>query len=234
MENSVEMKIIYHVLDAIADQKLRAGTKLGESDLSAIFSCNRAQIRRALAMLTGYGVVNLIANKGAFVATPSERESRQVFQARRAIEASICKNVVRNAKTEDFARLRAHLAEENAVLGPSAPAQASRAEALRLSRRFHLILADLGNNEVLAQFLEELTLRSSLILGCYGSHRATLCAAGEHEKIVEAIEARREDLAIQLLDQHLLHLENEVNFDARRSLSSPLGNILGAPNEDHS
>lgn len=223
MEETVELKIIHHVLDAIADQKLRAGTKLGENDLAAVFACNRAQIRRALAMLTGYGVVELVPHRGAFVSIPSEPESRQVFEARRAIEATICKNVVQNGKSADFARLRAHLAEEE-----SAAQQASRAEALRLSRRFHLILAQIGQNEVLARFLEELTLRSSLILGCYGSQRASLCAVGEHEEIIEAIEARNAELAVRLLDHHLRHLEDEVDFDAQRGVSTPLGEILGA------
>lgn len=221
MTNSIEQKIIHHVLDAIADQKLHAGTKLGEQELVGVFSCSRAQIRRALAMLTGYGVIDLIPNKGAFVSTPSERESRHVFEARRAIEATICKNTVQNAKSPEIARLRAHLVEENAVT-----AQTSRAEVLRLSRRFHMILAEIGQNDVLGQYLEELTLRSSLILGCYGTQRSSLCATGEHEKIVDAIEARDADLAAALLDHHLSHLENDVDFSARRGSATALASIL--------
>ncbi|WP_138471064.1 GntR family transcriptional regulator [Poseidonocella sp. HB161398] len=227
MTDTVENRIIHHVLDAIADQKLRAGTKLGEQELVAIFDCNRAQIRRALAMLTGYGVIELVRNRGAFVAIPSETESRQVFEARRAIEATICRNAVAHADAADLARMRAHLDEE----ARAAAGLASRAQVLRLSRRFHLLLAELGRNRVLAKYLEELTLRSALILGCYGSGRAQLCASTEHQDIVAAIAQGDADLACRLLEGHLRHLEEAVEYGRRPAAGNALASIFDGPSD---
>ncbi len=56
MDKPLETLIVDSILDAIADQRLRAGTKLGEQALSDIFACNRAHVRRALSMLTGWQV----------------------------------------------------------------------------------------------------------------------------------------------------------------------------------
>lgn len=209
MDKPLESLIVDSILDAIADQRLGAGTKLGELALSEIFGCNRLHVRRALAMLTGWQVVDHLPNRGAYVATPTPQDARDVFQARRAIETTICRNAVRHATPQDITDLRAHLAEEDAARGHD-----NRPVSIRLSRGFHILLARIGRNPVLARYLDELTMRSSLIIGLYGTGHATLCAEDEHARIVDAIAARDEGQALALLDQHLRHIEAGIHFDA--------------------
>ena len=103
---------------------------------------------------------------------------------------TICKNVVQFANPADHARLRANLAQEHEANGAG-----NRALAIRLSRQFHLILAEVGRNPVLSQYLEELTMRTSLVLGLYGSDQRSLCAVDEHAGILDAIE-RRDEAAV--------------------------------------
>ncbi|WP_265501542.1 GntR family transcriptional regulator [Paracoccus beibuensis] len=208
MDKPLEALIVDSILDAIGDQRLRAGTKLGEQALSEIFGCNRLHVRRALSMLTGWQVVDHLPNRGAYVATPTPQDAHDVFQARRAIETTICRNAVRQATPQDIADLRAHLAEEDAARGHD-----NRPVAIRLSRGFHILLARIGRNPVLARYLDELTMRSSLIIGLYGTGHATLCAEDEHARITDAIEARDEVQALALLDQHLRHIEAGIHFD---------------------
>lgn len=208
MDKPLETLIVDSILDAIADQRLRAGTKLGEQAISDIFDCNRAHVRRALSMLTGWQVVDHLPNRGAYVATPTPQDARDVFQARRAIETTICRNAVRLADAQDLADLHAHLASEDAARGHD-----NRPALIRLSRGFHILLARIGRNPVLARYLDELTMRSSLIIGLYAQGHATLCAEDEHAGIVAAIAARDEGLALSLLDQHLRHIEGGIRFD---------------------
>ncbi|MFN3278249.1 MAG: GntR family transcriptional regulator [Paracoccus hibiscisoli] len=208
MEKPLETLIVDSILDAIADQRLVAGTKLGEQALSDIFACNRAHVRRALSMLTGWQVVDHLPNRGAYVATPTPQDARDVFQARRAIETTICRTAVRLADATDLADLRRHLAQEDAARGHD-----NRPALIRLSRGFHILLARIGRNPVLARYLDELTMRSSLIIGLYAQGHATLCAEDEHAGIVAAIAARDEARALSLLDQHLRHIEAGIRFD---------------------
>ena len=208
MDKPLESLIVDSILDAIADQRLPAGTKLGEQALSEVFGCNRAHVRRALAMLTGWQVVDHLPNRGAYVATPTPRDARDVFQARRAIETTICRNAVREATDADLDDLRAHLASEDAARGHD-----NRPALIRLSRGFHILLARIGRNPVLARYLDELTMRSSLIIGLYASGHATLCSEDEHAGIVAAIAARDEAGALALLDAHLRHIEAGIRFD---------------------
>jgi len=223
MDKPLEILIVDSILDAIADQRLQAGTKLGEQALSDIFGCNRAHVRRALSMLTAWHVVDHLPNRGAYVATPTPQDARDVFQARRAIESTICRNVVRQATSRDIAALSDHLAAEDAARG-----QDNRPAKIRLSRGFHTLLARIGGNRVLARYLDELTMRSSLIIGLYATGHATLCAEDEHARIVEAIEARDEARALVLLDEHLRHIEAGIRFDDKPPLTGALSAALAA------
>lgn len=220
MTTAADALIVDSILDAIADQRLQAGTKLGEQALSDLFDCNRAHVRRALATLTAWQVVEHLPNRGAYVSTPTVDDARDIFQARRAIETTICRNVVRKATEADIAALRAHLHEEHAAEASNRPA------AIRLTRGFHLLLARIAGNHVLLRYMEELTMRSSLIIGLYGSNRAALCADGEHDLLVDAIAARDEARALAALDDHLRGIERQIDFNRTVAPSNMLADAL--------
>lgn len=214
MDAQPETQIVEAVLNAISEQRLPAGAKLGEQALSEMFNCNRANVRRALASLAANQVVELRPNRGAFVVTPSAEEAREVFQARRAIERTIARQAVARVGNDDIANLRANIAAE-----ADARARRDKPTELRLSQQFHMYLAQLSGNRVLERFLAELTMRSTLILGMYPSVSHSCSECDEHIGIVDALMARDEELLLHRTDTHLRHLEAGLNFD-RPMLSS--------------
>ena len=199
-----ERAIISSITAAVSEQRLPAGTKLGEQMLSDLFNCNRANVRRALSTLATMHVVQLQPNRGAFVSTPSPKEAGDVFDARRTIERTLACSVVENATSKDIAKMRATIAAE-----AQARALGDKPAELRLSREFHMHLATIADNHVLEKFLSELTLRTTLIIGLYNKVGSSNCAEDEHLGIVQALEAKDERLFISLIDQHLNHLEPE-------------------------
>jgi DNA-binding GntR family transcriptional regulator len=88
----------------------------------------------------------------------------------------------------------------------------SNRDAIRLSGDFHLLLAEMGQNDVLAEFLKELVLRSSLIIGLYSSPAASVCESDGHDQIIAAIAAGDEAAAVEVIDAHLRHLEAGLDF----------------------
>src|SRR5436189_31504 len=74
---------------AILEQRLPPGTKLGEESLSSLFAVSRARVRRILLRLAHDKSVELRPNRGAYVAQPSAQDAREVFTARRIVEAHI-------------------------------------------------------------------------------------------------------------------------------------------------
>ena len=203
-----EQTIINSITAAVSEQRLPAGTKLGEQMLSDLFECNRANVRRALSTLATMHVVQLQPNRGAFVSTPSPKEAGDVFEARRTIERTLARKVIKNITPQDVADMRATIAAE-----AKARAQGDKPAELRLSRTFHMHLATIADNQVLERFLSELTLRTTLIIGLYNKVGSSNCAEDEHLGMVEAIEARDEESLLLLIDEHLNHLEAGLDFE---------------------
>lgn len=203
-----ERAIISSITAAVSEQRLPAGTKLGEQMLSDLFDCNRANVRRALSTLATMHVVQLQPNRGAFISTPSPKEAGDVFDARRTIERTLACSVVKNAIPEDVAKMRATIAAE-----AEARALGDKPAELRLSREFHMHLATIADNQVLEKFLSELTLRTTLIIGLYNKIGSSNCAEDEHLEIVRALEAKDEKRFIALIDEHLNHLESGLDFE---------------------
>jgi DNA-binding GntR family transcriptional regulator len=80
---------------------------------------------------------------------------------------------------------------------------------------FHVRIAELMGNPVLAQILGELISRCALITLMYQSQNAAQHSAEEHEEIVEAMSKKDADLAAQLMESHLNFVEESLSFNKK-------------------
>ena len=199
--------VVERIVAAVMEQKLPPGAKLPEGPLCAAFECSRTQIRRVLVVLAERGVVTLHMNRGAFVKSPNAGEARDVFEARRAIERSIVLSAAARADPTALRELRA-----NVVAGAAAEARRDLPESIRLTGEFHIRLAEVAGNSVLAKFLEELVARTSLIIGLYGSRSVRSCAEAEHAALIDALAERDGALAANLMEDHLNHIERVLDI----------------------
>ena len=78
---------------------------------------------------------------------------------------------------------------------------------------FHVRMAELMGNEVLAQLLGELISRCALITLMYQSASAAEHSHEEHSDIVTALAAGDAEHAVLLMQQHLDHVEAGLTFD---------------------
>src|SRR5690242_6313196 len=88
-DSASEDEIVRRIHAAVIEQRLLPGTKLSEAALCEAFGAGRARVRRSLLVLANREIVELHANRGAFVAQPTAKQARDVFDARRAIEPRI-------------------------------------------------------------------------------------------------------------------------------------------------
>lgn len=212
MNNSVaneplEDWIVDQVFDAIIERQLPSGYKLSEAELGKTFGVGRMHIRRSLLLLADRGVVDLHANRGAFVASPSIKEARAVFEARGEIEPNITRLAVERASADEINILQQHIEAEHA-----AHAAGNRREAIRLSGQFHLRLAQIVKNDILIKLVRELITRSSLIVGIYGSSGVSDCRDDDHEVLLKAFINRDTLGASELMRKHLYSIEKHLNF----------------------
>lgn len=204
-----DQKIYEHIFDAILEQRLAPGTKLTEEGLGEVFGVSRTIIRRALSRLTHEGVIELIPNRGAFVAKPDVDAARQVLDARRLIELALVERVVERAAQlkREIKLLRLLIEEEHA-----SAARADTGTAIRLSGEFHLELAQLANNVPMANFLRALVSQTSLIIAMYESSQGSNCAIDEHSRLLDAVERGDKLTAHSLMAEHLDHIEARLEL----------------------
>ena len=208
MESSTTSTIVEALTKAIVEHRLQPGTKLAEQKLADHFGVSRTLVRQALFQLSQNQLIRLEPARGAFVAAPSVTEARQVFAVRRMLEAEMTRAFVRSVTPAKIRALKDHVAQEKlAVDRQDIP---SRTELLG---DFHVRMAELMGNEVLAQILGDLISRCSLIMRMYQSASAAAHSHEEHADIVRALAARDEGRAVRLMDEHLLHVEESLSFD---------------------
>ena len=211
MDSSTATRSIVDALTkAIVEHRLHPGTKLAEQKLADHFGVSRTLIRQALFQLVQKRLIRMEPARGAFVATPSSDEARQVFAVRRMIEIEMTRSFVRNVTADQIKALKDHVAEEKAAVQ-----RGDVAGRTDLLGDFHVRMAELMGNEVLAQMLGELISRCALITLMYQSSNAAEHSAEEHSDILKAIIAKDEALAVKLMDEHLRNVEEGLALDRK-------------------
>ena len=203
-------RIASAITSAIVERRLAPGTKLAEQKIADIFQVSRTLVRQALNQLSRDRLVTLEPARGAFVAMPSVEEARQVFEVRAMIEAALVRQLAVCITDAQITQLRRHLRDEREAL-----ARTDVPGRTRLLADFHVVLARLLGNEVLAQLLADLLSRSSLISLMYQSAHSAEHSQLEHVQIVEALAKRDGRAAVRLMAQHLSSVERNLQLDPR-------------------
>ncbi len=211
METPSTSQIVESLTRAIVEHRLHPGTKLAEQKLADHFGVSRTLVRQALFQLSQNRLIRLEPARGAFVAAPSVDEARQVFAVRRMLESEMTRAFVRQIRPAQLKALREHVAQER-----QAVARQDVSERTELLRDFHVRMAELMGNQVLAELLRELISRCALITLMYQSTTAAEHSNEEHAGIVKALAAKDEELAVRLMDEHLQHVEAGLTFDRQR------------------
>ncbi len=213
--------IVAAITAAIIEHRLAPGAKLTEQKIAAIYGVSRTIVRQALFQLARDHLVTLEPARGAFVSQPSVEEAQQVFAVRRMLEQHLIEAFCDKAVPSDFRALRAHLKQEQAVVG-----RVDVTGRTRLLGDFHVLMAERIGNHVLAQILSELISRCALITLMYQSSRAAQHSSDEHVDILKALEARDVAKAKALMEAHLLATESSLLYHPRTS-SADLAQALG-------
>jgi DNA-binding GntR family transcriptional regulator len=208
--------------DAIVSHKIKPGAKLPEDEIAAIYGVSRTIVRAALQALAHARLISLEPNRGAFVSQPGKREAREVFEARSLVEPHLAALAADIAKPAHIAELRQHLEREHQALH-----EGRDSDAIALSARFHLGIAEVADHAILTDFVRDLVTRSSLIIALYWRRRDTTCESHAHHALVDAIENHRSREASELMRSHLVDLLSGLDLrSAKESDELNLSAIL--------
>lgn len=208
MAADVEQRIYQTVFDSVLNQRLAPGTKLPEPALCELFGVSRAVVRKVLQRLEHDRIVELRPNKGAAIAAPTPEETRQIFEARRALEVSIVELAARRHDRKDLDALTAMLDHEHAIAH-----DAHQPGWAACARDFHLRIAAVTGNPILINYLTELMTRCSLIVALYQPVGNAQCEHAEHRRILGYIAKGDVASARAEMGAHLRRLEDNIILD---------------------
>jgi GntR family transcriptional repressor for pyruvate dehydrogenase complex len=211
---SLSSQIVAQVRDDLFEKRLKPGDFLGtEKELAARYDVSRMVARDALRTLSALGIVDIRMGKGggARIAPGNPRlfaealavqldltgvTAAEILDAQRAVECMAAELAALNATAADHARLRALLADAEAVIGDN--------EAFtRVSLDFHLAVAEASHNRVLVTQFISLHHVSWPRRNRTLTTRVARRVLDVHKELAELIEMRDAAGARALMDDHI-------------------------------
>lgn len=182
-----------------------AGEKLNEVAIAERLGISRGTVREAIRTLADTGLIVLVANRGAYVRSPSRAEIANLYELRGAIFSMACAASARRVAGEGDARLMADLARNVADMRAAADAD-DKPAYYAINIAFHELLMDAAKNDRAKSIYERLVKEMHLFrrrgLSLAVNVRRSLA---EHAAIVEAIGAGDEEAARQAALTHIRH-----------------------------
>lgn len=177
------MTLSEQIEEIVLSGELPAGAKLDELVLARRFEVSRTPVREALRQLASTGLIDLIPNRGAFIATPSDDRLREMFIAMAEMEATCARLAAISmtpAERQAFQRLHDRM-------GELVPTNNVR-EFGEMNEAFHILIYRGAHNHYLEGIASGLRKRLSLYRRSQfrtgdrlqHSHR-------EHNEVVKAI-----------------------------------------------
>lgn len=205
VRSALPAQVVEQLRDMIAADELPAGAKLNERELAERLHVSRTPLREAIKMLAAEGLVQLVPNRGAFVASPSAEEVEDMLEAMGALEATCGELACARATDSEIAAIRA--AHDRML---KAYGRRDRRAYFKLNQEIHRRIAQAGRNATLQRLHE--TLNARLYRVRFMSNRTDRwnSAVDEHEAIARALEQRDVRAVRKLLREHLSHTWEKV------------------------
>jgi DNA-binding GntR family transcriptional regulator len=206
------------VREMILQDELTPGAPIRERTLAEKLNVSRTPLREALKILATEGLVELQPRRGATVAAPGDRETRELLQLLGALEGFAAGLCCRSATAEDLKEIRALHYEMLAAY-----TRGDRLGYFHRNQDIHRAIVRATRNDVLIEHHGRVNARVYRVR--YISNLKTErweSAIREHEQILGALERRDSEALRGILENHVLQAwdQMQAGLPADRAPSS--------------
>jgi DNA-binding GntR family transcriptional regulator len=185
---------------AILTSQLAPGQRLVERELIDRLGVSRTTIREAIRELTTEGLVTVVPQRGAVVATVTPNEAADLYAARSAIESLMIQRFIERATDTQAQELWDQLKHYRRAIEEAAPIS----DMLNAKDLFYDKLTEGADSSVLSNLLTSLHARISLLrVKSLSKPGRPMLSIEELEEIVKAIQARDVTKAKRLSVKHI-------------------------------
>jgi DNA-binding GntR family transcriptional regulator len=179
------------------------GAHLKAADVAAALGVSRTPVREALRRLHAEGLVDFVANRGAYVAAWNHTDVDEVFDLRALLESHAAFLAARNASAEQIAELRALALHMERAAREKPPRYLEIIADANV--RFHKLIRVASGNKRLASFIS-IVVERPLMLRTFNRYRdeELLRSAAHHLEMVSAFDARDGSWAAAVMRSHVL------------------------------
>ena len=200
-------RVVDALTQAIAQHKLRPGTRLIEAQIVDSLQANRNHVQSALQRMSSQGIVQIEANHGAIVARPTAKQAQEIFFARNMVECAIISCITPEKMAHFASQIEQQQQDEHSAL-----LSHNHLNSVHQLGEFHTLMSRIADNDVLRDILNNLMVMSSLIMMLYQKDISTHCQCNEHQQIIAALQAGDCDIAQRLMREHLEALQHQLDF----------------------
>lgn len=182
---------------AITDGRLRAGTRLVETELSAAFGVSRGTLREALRELQHQGLV-VKGNRGLSVREFTPQEIDEIFAVRASLEGLAVETLARREDRDEVAD------QLEAAIARLAAAEGKLGEQAEADLDFHLLMCTLTGNTTLVRTWDYLSGHVRLTIMAAGPQRALHnMGADRHRPFIQSIRDGDADGGRRFVTEHM-------------------------------
>ncbi len=190
----------------LVEGRIAPGAKLNERELCELLRVSRTPLREAIKLLAAEGMVDLLPNRGAVAVKLTEADIVDTFEVLADLEGLSGELAAQRISDAERAELRALHYEMLAC-----HARRDLSGYYRLNAQIHAAINAAAKNPVLAKTYKAINARvQSLRFRTNQDEAKWKLAVKEHERMIEALDARDAQAMRAVMVEHLDHKRETV------------------------
>ena len=213
------------IREMIRKGALKKGDRILEAPMCQAMGVSRTPLREALRILSSEGLIELIPNRGAYVAQPSIKDIGEMFYVMSILEGTCARVCVEKMDDEGLRRL------DDLYRKLEQHCQAEdREKYMAVNHSFHSLVQELAGNSVLSEVID--ALRQKILLyryrQIYQPNRLKE-SMQEHRLLQRAFRERDPEAAERFMQEHLTRQFNALKsvYSERKEVSESTVEGLG-------
>lgn len=195
-----------YIRNKIITKTVFPGNRIIEEEIVHELGVSRTSIRTAMQRLQYEGFLEIIPNRGAYIAKPTVEDIRNAYYTRTVLEVHAVQLAVDLISPEGIARMEQNLKAQEELGG-----KFTIAEYAALNRAFHWEIADTSGNPYIKKYLNELLNRSNIYLIFYDDSTDNVQSLIKHRAILDAIKTKDKGAAARAVQEDMAYALTAIN-----------------------
>lgn len=185
------------VAQDIVSGNLKPGQRVLPAEVAERYDVSLIPVREALRALEAAGFLVSEANRAMYVKALSKEDLNQVLKVRKSLESLAIAEAIEHTDENHLRDLRDLISQMDAVDNSE--------DWLTLNQEFHLSVYSVTDNKLLLDLIVQLWTKMEPYLRVYGASVGDLTGPKrEHEALVEALESRNLEEAVEIQKSHIM------------------------------